>query len=315
MATINYRAPQLVGSGNIREPKMLAVLPAQNASFRRGDLVVQSTTGSITNPPSVGSGAGLASAAAPAASAVTIVNHAVTGAAAQTYYIKVTYTATGQETVASQEFVQNCPAGYVPGVTVAAAGAPAAATNFAAYVGILPGTEALQQATKTTTALGTEFDCAYPLTNSIGANRGATNLSSNILGLALADSSANYFGGVGGSFMGGQPGTLLGTTNTIPPLAPTDAYYNYVVGLGNGQLVEFSLNQNTAYQNNLLGSTAGLTLDSTSGIWTVDPTQSNKIFTITDFRQGVAIGPTSSGSVGDLGVRIIGYFNSGLLLQ
>lgn len=317
MATISYFPPQIVGTPNINEPKPYTVVMAPGAAFRRGDILIQSTTGAITNPPSVSVGAGLGPASTaqpPAASAVTIVQSAVSGAPAQTYYIKVTYTATGQETLPSQEFVLNCSAGNMPSINVLAAGAPAAATNFAAYVGILPGTEALQQATKTTTALGTPFVCANPLTNSIGANRAATNVSANILGIAQHDSNGLFFDGVGGSFLAGTAGSRLGATNTIAPGAPTDAAMAYVTGLGANQLVEFNLVNTQALNMNLIGTTAGLTLDATTGIFVVDPSQSNKIFTITDFRPGVYIGPTASGTLGDLGARVVGYFNSGLLL-
>lgn len=315
MATIAYSPARIVGSPSIREPKPFVVLPAQNAAWRAGDILIQSTTGTFTAPPSVGVGAGLASASAPAASAVTLGTSASAGAAAATYFIQVTYTATGQETVPSQIFIQNCPAGTVPTVNVASAGAPAAATNFAAYIGLLPGNLSLQQATKTTTALGSTFTAAYPLTNSQGANKCATNVSSGILGIAQTDSNALYFSGIGGSMTAGQASSLLGATNTVAPLTPQEAPYLYVTGLGYGQLVEMNLNQNTALTLNLIGSTAGINIDSTTGFPTIDPTQSNKIFTITDFRQGVFIGPTASGTLGDLGARVIGYFNSGLALQ
>lgn len=311
MATIAYQPPRLVGTTNIREPKPFVVLPTQNAAWRAGDILVQSVTGAIVLPPSVGSGA-LASAAGPLASAITLGTTAATGAPATTYYGVVTYTGTSAESVASAPFIINCQAGQVPNITVASAGAPTGATGFSSYLGLYPGQYFRQNAA---VALGSAAAAAYPLTNFQGANRGATNLSANILGLAQTSSDATFFAGIGGAISAGQNSSQLGSTNTVQPLVPSDAYQLYVTGLGYGQLIELNLNQNTALSQGLLGTTAGLTLDSSSGIWTVDPTQSNKIFTISEFRQGALIGPTGSGSYGDLGARVVGFLNSGLLLQ
>lgn len=311
MATIQYQPPKLVGSAGIKEPKPFTILPTQNAAWRAGDIVVQSTTGTVVLPPAVGSGA-LASAAGPAVSAITLGTTAVSGAPALTYYGVATYTGSSAESVVSAPFIINCLPGTVPNITVASAGAPAGATGFSVYLGLYPGQYIRQN---TAVALGSAGASTYPLTNFQGANRGATNLSANILGLAQTAVDATFFSGLGGSFTAGQNSSQLGATNTVQPLVPSDAYLLYVTGLGYGQYVELNLNQNTALSQGLIGSTAGLTLDSSSGIWTVDPTQSNKIFTIIEFRQGVLIGPTGSGSFGDLGARVVGYFNSGLLLQ
>lgn len=315
MATIGYYEPRIVGNGSIKEPVKFMVNPAQGAAWRRGDIVVQATTGTITALPTAGQGA-LATAAIPGssgASAVTITNSASSGAPAQTYFIALTYTATSAESQPAY-FVQNCPPGYIPTITVASAGAPSGATNFAAYVGLLPGYYSLQQASKTTTALGSAFNVAYPLTNSAGANRGATNLSGSILGLADSMSDETYFDGYGGSFTAGRAGSRLGSTNTIAPLTPTEAPLLYVVGLGNGQRVELNLVNTTAWSPYLLGTTAGLALDSSTGFFVVDPGQSNKIVTIVDQRPGVYIGPTASGTAGDLGARVVVEFSSSSLL-
>lgn len=311
MATIQYTPPRLVGTGNIKEPKPFTVIPTQNAAWRAGDILVQATTGAITNPPSVGSG-GLASAAAPAASAITISTTAVSGAPIATYYGVVTYTGSSAESVASAPFIVNCAAGQVPSITVASAGAPGAATGFSSYIGIFPGQYFRQNAA---VSLGSAANCTYPLTNCLGANRAATNMSANILGIAQSSVDATFFAGIGGAISAGQNSSQLGSTNTVAPLIPSDAALLYVTGLGYGQYVELNLNQNTALTINLLNSTAGLTLDASSGIFTVDPSQSNKVFTITEFRQGVYQGPTASGTFGDLGARVIGFFNSGLLVQ
>lgn len=308
---ISYQPPRIVGTGNIKEPKPFLVYPTQAAAWRAGDLVVQATTGAIVNAPSVGSGT-LAAAAGPALSAVTLGNTAVAGAPITTYYGVVTYTGTSAESVPSLPFIVNCPSGQVPSITVAAAGAPGTATGFSTYLGLVPGQYIRQN---TATALGSPANATYPLTNFIGANRGATNLSANILGLAQSASDATFFAGIGGSISAGQNSSQLGATNTIQPLVPSDAAQLYVTGLGYGQYVEFNLINTVALQVGLLGTTAGITLDSGSGTFVVDPSQSNKIFTIAEFRQGVYQGPTASGTLGDLGARIVGFFNSGLLNQ
>lgn len=312
---LTYTEPKFVASPNIREPRIFLVNMAQGAAFRRSDLVVLSTTGTITTPPGASSGSTYGTTTAgPAASAVTIVNHATSGAPAATYYIVVTYTLTSNESAPSQMFIQNCPPGYTPGITVSSTGEPAGTTNFAAYVGLLPNYLSLQQATKTTTATGSQFNVAYPLTNSQGANEGATNLSSGILGIAAHASNETYFDGYGGSFTAGNPGSRLGSTNTIAPLTPTEAPLAYVIGLGGGQLYEFNLNTASgAFSPYLIGTTAGMTLDSTTGWWTVDTSQSNKIVTIVDARPGVYIGPTAQSSSDNLGTRVIVEFSSSAL--
>lgn len=320
MATIAYQPPRLVGVPGIREPKPFLVLPNQNAVWRAGDILVQATTGTIVNAPSAsitGSGT-ITPLTAPATSQFTVTAAATTGAPAATYYIVGTYTLSGQtdETAPSAEIVFNCAAGFTPNIVALSAGAPTGANRAAIYVGLMSGTHYLQNATKTTLTLGGGgITLAYPLTNYQGAARAATNASANILGLAQTASDANFFAGTGGSILAGQNSSQLGATNTVQPLVPSDAANLYVTGLGYGQYLEMNLINTQAFTPGLLQSTAGLTLDSTSGFFVVDPGQSNKIITIAEFRQGVYQGPTASGTIGDLGARVVVYFNSGLLNQ
>jgi hypothetical protein len=254
----------------------------------------------------------LATAAAPAASAVTLGTSASAGAPAATYYSVVTYSASGAQSVPSQVFIQNVAAGNLPTIVVASAGAPAAADHFVVYMGLSPGSLSMQQAALTTTALGATFTAANPLTNSVGWNRSVTNPSANIVGLACDASNENFFDGTGGSFNVG-PGSRLGADTSVPPLTPFEAQGAYVIGLGGGTTIEMNLINTTAYYPSLLGTTAGIALDSTTGFFIVDPAQSNKTVTIVGQRDGVYIGPTSPGTVGDLGARVIVQFTSGLL--
>lgn len=311
MAVFGYRAPSLVGTANLKEPLQRLALPAQNAAWRAGDILITKTTGTITAPPATGyAGSGnLANTAAPGSTngnAVTITNTATSGAAAATYYIMVTNTYTANEGPPSQVYVQNCPAGYTPQITVASAGAPAAATNWAAYVGIIYGSLSLQQATKTTTALGSAYTVPATLTNNIGLAQAATGSSTNIFGLAVNDSNAAYISGTGGSFLVGNS-SILGSTTSISPLQPTEVQGAYAIGLGNGQLIEMSLVNTTAWYPSLLGSAVGLTLDSTTGFFVADPGQT-QVATIVDHRDGAYIGPTGNGTTGDTGVRVIVQF-------
>lgn len=309
MATLTYREPSFVGSPNIREPFPVPFQLAQNAVFRRGDILVLQTTGAITNPPNPGTGS-LSGVAGPLASAVTIVGTAAANAPATTYFIYVSYSAAGPlESLPSQLFVFNAKPGQVPQVTVASAGAPAAATGFHTYIGLVPDATPRQDATAAGTALGSAFTGPFPLTNYIGAAEGATNLSGNILGVAQHASNENYYDGYGGSFTAGTPNSGLGATNTIAPLTPTEAPLAYIITLDNGTLFEFNLNvASGGWQNSLIGTQAGLTLDATTGWWTVDTTQTNKVCKIVDHRPGVYIGPTTQGNALDAGVRVVVEF-------
>lgn len=317
MSQFGYRAPALVGAANVKEPKQILGAPAQLAVWRAGDILISKTTGTITAPPataSTGTGS-LASTLAPGATgsnAVTITNTTTSGAAAATYYIIVTNTYAGGEGPPSQLYVQNCPAGYTPSITVASSGAPAAATDFAAYVGVEPGYLSLQQATKTTTALGSAYVVPATLTNNIGWARAATGSSTNIIGMAVNDSNATYFDGGGGSFLAGNNASRLGATSALPPLTPFEAPGGYAITLGGGQLIEMSLVNTTAWSPSLLYSAVGLTLDATTGFFIADPGQT-QVATIVDHRDGAYIGPTGTGTTGDTGVRVIVSFLSSVL--
>ena len=133
--------------------------------------------------------------------------------------------------------------------------------------------------------------------------------------MAICASNENYYDGYGGSFTAGNPGSRLGSTNQLPPLTPDEAPLGYALTLGNGTILEMSLNSASGgWSPLLIGTTAGLTLDSTTGWFTVDTSQSNKVCTIVGQRPGVYIGPTASGNPGDTGVRVLVQFTSSSLL-
>lgn len=316
--TIPYYEPQLAPSNSILQPNTRLVTPSQSGSWKRGDIVFQQTTGSITLPPGNGANA-LAGVAGPATSAITIANHAVAGAPAQSYYIICTYTDGGTgESQSSSEILYNCPAGNVPAVTVASAGKPSAATDFNVYAGILPGTEVQQT---TATVLGSTSNLAYPLTNNRGGNVISSNPSGNILGLAQEASNRTFGAFPGGTYI--DPKSAYGATADFPPLAPTELSQLYLISLVN-QPLEISLSQAYAMNANLQDTQVGLTVDATSGWVYADPAASNKVATITDIPQSVpaliisnatassgnALGPGPTGQPGDLGGRVIITFLS-----
>jgi len=233
----------------------------------------------------------------PTLAQVTLGTTASANAPALTYYHYFTYTATANESLISGPYIQNVNAGFVPNPTVLALGAPAAATNSAVYTSLLPTYEALQQATKTTTALGTPFAESYPLTNSISAAGAATNVAGALLGIANADSNATFFSGAGGAQSVGNT-SLFGATQSFPPLDSLGALAIPTTKLQNC-LFEFSLVQ--PFFPALNGTQVGLTLDATTGFYVVDTSQSNKVAVITELSQGPApFYPT----IGDVGARV-----------
>jgi hypothetical protein len=319
LATLPIIAPRIYGYPGLDSPVIGSYFQQQAAAFREADFLALTTTGSITTPsgglstlatyagPSLGQNVSISSTAATTANNVTITGVSTTGAPAATYYVQLTYTASGLESQTGTEFLVNCAAGYTFSVNVSATGAPSGTTNFAAYVATYSGGEALQQASKTTTATGSAFSISYPLTNSIGANRATTNASANIIGLAMADSAAQYVTGEGGSFTAGGPANLLGTWGNPAPLGPQDPQQTLVAKVGNGQPIEISLLQ--AWNNSLIGTSAGLLLTS-AGYFVLDNTQSNKIITITDKIYGV---PSDVGVAGDTYARVKAVFTSGTI--
>lgn len=297
--TIPYSEPSLGATNSKIQPFPMPVFPAPGAAWRRGDFLQQITTGSITTPAPTGS---MSTTAGPLAANVTLSTTTTSGAPAATYYIIVTYTATSNESLLSQEFIVNCLVGTTPTISVASSGAPAAATDFAAYVSLYSGGEALQQASKTTTALGATYTVAYPLTNSIGANRSVTNPSGSIWGLAQSNSNDVFFSGIGGSSTVNDA-SLFGAS-LGPPLVPAEVQQLYVIALG-GQPVQINLSQAYAWTYSLVGTTVGLTLDTTSGFFYADPAAGNKVATITGNVSGVLMGANYPGGPGDFGARVI----------
>jgi len=321
VATYNFYEPQRVGSSNMLSPWEIGYAAAQNAQFKRGDLLQLIATGTVTLPnpngsisTSVGpSPAGpfnlVTSSTSLVSGPVTIAASTSAGAPAQTYYCFLTYQgAANIEGVPGQEFIINCNAGLVPTITVTNVGAPASTTGNGVYVGLLPGYECQQAVT----AFASTTTLAYPLTNYQGVNVSVTNPNSNLVGVAVNGSDRLYFSSGGGSFAQGG-NSQFGSTMNFAPLSPGEELLNYVDKFQNGQLFEFSLKQ--ALYPQLFPSTAGFTLDSSTGIWVVDTGASHKIATIIGPAQGVVVQPYGqpvpvTGSTGDIGARVIVYVST-----
>jgi hypothetical protein len=322
VAAYTYYEPQRAGVANFPSPVEIGYFQAQNAAFKRGDFLQLITTNSATTPNPNGS---ISTAIGPTTTAinliststsvtvgaVTISGVASTGAPAATYYTYFTYTgAASIESLPGLEFIINCAPGIVPRAVVTSSGSPANSTGTAWYGGVIPGYEVQQVAA---TAFGSNMTFTYPLTNNIGVNRSITNPNTNIVGLALNSSLALFFQGTGGSFMVNEAGQF-GATNSLYPLTPTESLLNYVDKLQNGYLFEISLKQ--GWYQALQGTTAGLTLDATTGIWILDTSVSHAICTIVNVAQSVTAQPfgqpvpATGINPGDTGSRVIAYVST-----
>lgn len=347
MPTVPYTGPRLVSQPGIDSPLPRAYAVGQLsggglATFREGDFLQLVTTGTITAPTgglgtlavagTLTPGPALAATQGPvnvtaSSFSLTSGNYTITattsaGAPALTYYVACSYTKTGAESMLGTPFPINVSAGLKPIVQVNTAAQPSTTTNFALYAGFSPSNLALQQATTTTTATGSSFTISVPLVNSAGVAQGATNMSSNIAGIAIHGSDQAFappmIGGIGGSVLAGLASQAVGTwANPSPIGSSQDPGQALVISLANGVPFEISLVQ--GYTDALLQQTAGFNLDATTGIFTADTTQAAKPITIQTHPFGASLAGTSAsyqnalGGVGDTGARVTCILNSGTI--
>lgn len=223
-------------------------------------------TGIITTPVPNGSLAAfngpIAITNAASLSVVTVGFTAVAGAPARTYWLAVTYTdAGGDESQVSQMLPVGAAAGFVPNVTVAAAGAPATATQFNLYAGLFPRIEFLQVAH---TALGALATLAYPLTNYQGVVPSVVGSATLIVG--FADSAFDQVFDPLSAFPGRR--SPYGATMSTDPLMGTNALWPVL----KGQSGTFELNMIQPYSGQI-GGAIGLNIDPISGLPVWDQTQ------------------------------------------
>lgn len=316
MAVLPITGPRLFGTNGGQAPVPRSYYLAQNAAFRESDILQIVTTGTINTPTPQG---GLAAVAGPSlgqnvslpstSSTLTVGNVAITatGTGAPTnpvsYYVVLTYSDSLSESLPGQEFIINAAAGVLPIVNVTTAGGSGAG-HYSIYIGLFSGGEARQVAALTTQAINSAFTFPSPLTNNIGVNRSANNPSANVVGIAMADAAALYAQGVGGAMNVGGPGNLLGYWANPSPLAPSDPLQMLVAPLINAQQLSIKLKQ--AWYPTLIGTTAGVVLDATSGYFVLDNSQSNKIATIISMTDPFA-------NPGDTYARVNVVFTSGVV--
>lgn len=322
MASLTYFEPQRAGSP-LLSPDVGAQLPAQGATWLRGNfLIAQSTIGghAIVVPKPIGS---MANVPGPVGFNITLLSHFTTqtvgnvtiaghnssGAPAATYYIFMTYDAAGpSESLAGPEFVVNCVAGIVPGVTVASTGAPSAATGTHIYAGIFSGSETQQDFPATN--LGSEAVLTSPLLTNYGLAQAPSNTTANIVGMAQNYNNSNYFSGTGGS-VGVGLDSLFGATMDIPALTPQEVNLGYYDRL---QFQQVEVNLVQPYYPALNGQPVGITLDPTTGFHVADTTATTcatllrKADGAQITSQGGITGLQSLGNVGDSGARVIIQF-------
>jgi hypothetical protein len=277
--------------------------PTLNSFFRRGAVLINSTTGTVTGsgpytgPPSpTGT---LSSSAGPPPAAVTFGTSVSAGAPAASYWVYLAYTASTTALQTSQvggPYIVNAPAGYVPTVNVSATGAPTLAAQYAVYAGYNPTYIAQQSASTTATALGATYTFATTLANYTAATQAASNVQSGIIGLAAADSNTPFNSGPGGATTVGNT-SLFGATQSYPPLDSLGAFGVPIVK-AQGTVFEFSLKQ--AYYGSLNNTSAGLTLDAASGWFVVDNTAS----ACGTILAGIQGPPPFFGGIGDFGARV-----------
>ncbi len=297
--SLNYCRPSLGDGLNQGSPNPGRAYPIPGQLFRAGDFIALATTGTLTYPAPSGSIAAVQPQATPT---VTLTTSGSAGA--QVYYWFYTYEAAGPiESLPSAWYVLVVPAGQVATITIPAAGAPAAATNFNLYIGFAPYVAWQQVAA---TALGSAATVPNPLTNFQGAQRAATNASGNIIGLVLDDYDVLYQQGVAQAITTNR--RLFGADQT--QFDPEQYQVKYAK-LTNSQPFIISVIQ--PFNAGMIGSTFGLNYTS-QGVFALDNTQSNKLVTVISADDNLDNWPASSPfDTGITGVQAVAAFTSGVL--
>ena len=332
-AQVTYTAfaPKFKPNAGAISPGTRQVYPVENAVWKDGDILINTTNGTVTAPsggtaasftnatgaltpgPSLGSSPGpfnVSSTAALVQGVVTVTGVASSGAPARTLFCVVTYAITNAtESQNSTPFIINLAAGYTATITVATAGRPAGATTFMVYLGVTPNTWARQLGAAGVTNTGSATaNIPNPLTNSSGAGPAAAAQNTNILGVADVDSDA-YYGGqqgatAGGSYFNGKRG-LFGATQSYAPGWDNLGFAMPCTPLTGGTL-EMTLVQ--PWNNTLLYAAVGINIDSATGYFVADTTQ-----TQCGNIQDLAYSP-GYGNVNDVGARVLVKFLGSVLI-
>lgn len=284
----------------------------QGAVWRRMDFLISVLSGTIAYPNPNGALATVV----PTLAGLTVnqSDTASAGLLGQQLWGFFTYTTAGVESQPSPEFLITNNYGYRASVNVSSTvGVPSGATGYNLYVGTREGIEWQQNPTVgTPVALGTKTTLVYPLANSIGANRAATNAvgtaTAPLLGLANDDFDVFYSPG-NSIFSNRSP---FGVDASAPPVGFPEQYRAKVTALSAGQAFEISLLQPWTGQ---LFAQAGINYQAasggTAGCFVADTSQSNKILTIIDKVQGPQNPAYDDvGTYSDTGARVIAQINS-----
>ena len=293
MATLQYTNPGLVATPGIQAFRVMSVLKAQSAVFRRGDLLKNVTTGTITFPSPQGSMAAIALTAA-----VTTGTTSSSGAPAQFYYYYYTYAASIERITLPSAEGSYLRCGWPGGDHHGSHSRGSRGGNVVDPVR-WPRRRTVEWQQVTGTSLGSAATIPYPLTNSVGANRCATNDNSNILGIAVDDYDVYYAPNNGSA--GTSNRSPFGMDVTTPPSGFLEQYQAKVWLISNGQRFEMSVVQ--PYPVAQFG-TLGINYESAVGAFAADNSQSNKPLTLVGKVQGPT-NPTydSVGTNGDIGWR------------
>ena len=246
--------------------------------WRNGNVLKSVTTGTVVAPNPNGSLAAfngpVAVSNASQLSVVTVGTSAVAGAPARTYWMAVSYTdGAGVESQPSPLLPFGCPAGFVPTVTVSAAGAPGVAIDFNLYAGLFPRTWFRQVLN---TALGATATLAYPLTNYVGVVPTVAGDSANIVGFA-SSAFDQVFDPLSG--FPGRRNPYGATMSTAPNMGQ-----NAIFPVEKCQVGTFELNMIQPYTGQI-GAAVGLNIDAVSGLPVWDTAQT-QVATISGFSDG-----------------------------
>jgi hypothetical protein len=306
-------------AGYTGSPTIKQLTPVPGALWRTGDFLAQTTTGTITYPTPVGAmiataGPSLGTSQVPFAmvtssssvtqGVVTVTASSSAGVKAATYWCQVAYangTTVGatSQSLPSAGFLINCADGLLPVISVSATGQPGSSGSFLAFFSTIPGTYWFQGGAAT----GSTVTGASPLTNSIGINKGTASMNSNIAGMADCDSDAGFFSGVGGNPGVGKR-NIFGPTLNAPPGWTADVYQLPVVKCQQG----FFLINLVQQWNGQLYTSVGLNIDSTTGYFVADTTQT-ACATIQDKPFGPGLG-----DVGDTYAKVLIQFTASTLI-
>jgi hypothetical protein len=225
-----------------------------------------------------------------------------------TYLVQVSYQyASGESLPSPATSITTTVAN--PSIGVTAPAAQLGAIGYFVYVTPVGGAAGTETRQGVLTALGT--NSVVSSFSIQGCQKGATNLSSGILGIAMFDSNAIYAGpsatSTGFPALTGINSGRFGVPAAVPGVvAPQDQTNMRYYTLHDFNQLDINLPTTVTYpQGGMLGAAIGLSIDSGSGFFVADPSQTNKVGTIV----GEVNGP-GYGTYGDTAKRVTIQINA-----